>query len=92
VLAFVNVFLLGAGAKVYGDGTLLTAITAAAIVIPIFLYRHYISDKGQFPAEMFGELAGSHSHWPERRKAGPLPYVTLAAGAAVILAGALFSQ
>jgi amino acid transporter len=91
MLAFVNVFLLGAGAKVYGNGTLLTAIAAAAIVIPLFLYRHYVSDKGQFPAQMFAGLAESHSHATGLRKAGTLPYVTLVAGAAVILAGVLFS-
>ncbi|MGH7784057.1 MAG: amino acid permease, partial [Candidatus Binatia bacterium] len=69
----------------------LTAIAAAAIVIPLFLYRHYVSDKGQFPAQMFAGLAENHSHATGLRKAGTLPYVTLVAGAAVILAGVLFS-
>jgi len=79
VLAFVNAFLLGAGADVWGTGTLTSGIVAIALIIPVFIYRHYIQDKGQFPPDMLADLS------PDGRsigapKAGLLPYVTLAAG------------
>jgi amino acid transporter len=89
VLAFVNIFLLGAGAKVYGDATLATGVIAAAFIIPVFLYRHYVTDKGEFPAQMLAELVRAQSSAADRRKAGILPYITLIAGAAVILVAAL---
>src|SRR5262245_28175835 len=84
VLAFVNVYLLGAGAKVYGNNTLLTAMFVVVLVIPLFLYRHYVSDNGRFP----GALAVS-GYDAVSRRAGILPYVTLIAGAATILFGSL---
>ena len=89
VLAFVNVFLLGAGAKVYGDATLATGMIAAALIIPVFLYRHYVTDKGEFPAQMLADLGIAKTGAADGRKAGILPYVTLIAGAAIILAAAL---
>jgi amino acid transporter len=89
VLAFVNVFLLGAGAKVYGDATLATGVIAAALIIPVFLYRHYVTDKGEFPAQMLADLGITKIGAADDRKAGILPYLTLIAGAGVILAAAL---
>jgi amino acid transporter len=83
VLAFVNAFLLGAGAKVYGDATLITGIVAAALIVPVFLYRHYVTDKGHFPEQMLADLKVDLSALQER-KAGSLPYVTLAAGVVVV--------
>jgi len=89
VLAFVNVFLLGAGAKVYGDATVVAGSIAALLIIPLFLYRHYVSDKGEFPAQMLAELALTHSDAAEHRKAGILPYITLIAGGTIILIAAI---
>ena len=54
VLSFVNAFLLGAGADVWGAGTLTAGIIAIALIIPVFVYRHFIQDKGVFPAEHAG--------------------------------------
>ena len=89
VLAFVNVFLLGAGAKIYGNATVIAGIIAAFLVVPLFLYRHYVSDKGKFREQMLAEQALSPFDLAEGRKAGILPYMTLLAGAAVILVTAL---
>ena len=79
VLAFVNAFLLGAGADVWGSGTLTAGIIAIAIVIPVFIYRHFIQDKGVFPPQMLSDLSvdGQTISAP---KAGMLPYVALAGG------------
>ena len=87
-LAFVNAFLLGAGAKVYGDATLLTGVAAAALVVPVFLYRHYVTDKGRFPDRMLEDL-GIDASAPAPRRAGIRAYATLVAGAAVVVAANL---
>jgi hypothetical protein len=86
VLAFVNAFLLGAGADVWGAGTLTAGIVAIALIVPVFVYRHYIQDKGIFPAAMLADLSpdGKAIGAP---KAGVLPYVTLVAGAATAAIG-----
>ncbi len=83
LLAFVNLVFLGAGANVWGKGTLMTGLLMAALVIPVFLYRHYITDKGVFPAAMLEELQLSEGT-PMVRRAGILPYIALAAGVAVV--------
>jgi len=87
VLAFVNAFLLGAGAKVYGDATLLTGVIAAALIVPVFFHRHYVTDKGRFPDQMLADL-GVESNTPAPRRAGILPYAVLIAGAGVTAAAA----
>jgi amino acid transporter len=84
VLSFVNAFLLGAGANVWGQGTLLAGVVAIALIIPVFLFRHYVQDRGRFPAQMLEDLRVGPSGLSERR-AGALPYLTLAAGLAVTL-------
>jgi amino acid transporter len=88
VLAFVNAFLLGAGAKVYGEGTLIVGILAAALIIPVFLYRHYVTDKGQFPAAMLADLQVDLRSLSEG-KAGFRPYAVLAAGAGITAVAAI---
>ncbi|MDZ4093592.1 MAG: APC family permease [Paracoccaceae bacterium] len=82
VLSFVNMVLLGAGANVWGEGTLMSGLIAAGLIVPVFIWRHYVQDKGQFPKEMLEDLHVSISDL-SNRKAGMLPYITLAAGIAV---------
>jgi len=82
-LAFVNLALMGMGADIWGAGTLATGLLAAAMILPVFFYRHYVQDKGQFPAAMQEDMhLGSEEGVGTR--AGILPYVTLLGGAAVI--------
>ena len=54
----------------------------------MFVYRHFVQDKGKFPADMLADLSpdGKALSAP---KAGMLPYVTLAAGIGVAAAGYL---
>jgi amino acid transporter len=87
VLAYVNAFLLGAGANVWGPGTLVTGFVSAALVIPVFAYRHYVVDRGVFPQHMYQDLllTGETELGPKR--AGFLPYLALAGGIASCLAG-----
>jgi amino acid transporter len=78
VFAFVNITFLGMGADIWGPGTLWAGLFSAALVIPLFVYRHYITDKGKFPE---GMLDGDSNV----KRAGIWPYVTIATGIVVIL-------
>ena len=57
---------------------------AAALILPVFAFRHYVQDKGRFPPEMLDDL-GVGARDLKVKKAGMLPYVTLAAGVLVVL-------
>ncbi|HET9573935.1 MAG TPA: amino acid permease, partial [Methyloceanibacter sp.] len=84
VLAYVNAALMGAGADVWGAHTLWTGLIFAALIIPVFLFRHYVQDKGVFPKDMTEDM---HLGKEEgvKSQAGMLPYVALAAGVAIVL-------
>ena len=85
VLAFVNALFLGAGAKVWGYSNALWAgLFFAALIIPVFWFRHYMQDGGTFPKQAYDDLGLKEGDLGER-KAGMLPYLTLLAGAAVVL-------
>ncbi|ODA65923.1 putative fructoselysine transporter [Methyloligella halotolerans] len=83
--SFLNAVLLGAGANVWGEGTLLSGVIAAALILPIFAYRHYIQDGGHFPKEMLDDLHMSSRDLTVRR-AGIWPYVALAVGIGLVIA------
>jgi amino acid transporter len=92
VLAFVNALFLGAGAKVWGYSNALWAgLIFAALIIPVFWYRHYMQDGGKFPVGALDALGLKDGEMGER-KAGMLPYLTLLAGAAVVLISNWFFQ
>jgi amino acid transporter len=82
-LSFVNLAFMGFGANVYGAGTLMTGLIFAALIVPVFVYRHFIQDKGVFPKEMADDLDMVEG---ERiiKRAGIWPYVVLVAGVAVV--------
>ena len=83
IFAFLNAVFMGAGAKVWNPMALWAGIITAALIIPVFFYRHYIQDRGQFPAQMLEDL-GVKPGETMNRKAGILPYLTLIAGVAVV--------
>ena len=83
VLSFVNIAFMGMGADVYGAGTLKTGLCFAALIVPVFIYRHYIQDKGHFPAAMAGDLE-LHEGEKLTNRCGVLPYLVLIAGAVVV--------
>jgi len=85
VLAFVNALFLGAGAKVWGyENALWSGLAFAALIIPVFWFRHYFQDGGKFPKEAYDDLGLKEGEMGER-KAGMLPYLTLILGAGVVL-------
>jgi hypothetical protein len=57
----------------------------------VFCYRHYVQDKGIFPAHMLEDLGLKQSDL-KTRKAGVLPYLVLVAGLLVVLASNWFFQ
>lgn len=87
-LAYVNLALMGMGADIWGQGTLLSGIAVALLIIPVFCYRHFVTDKGVFPATMREDM---HHQEATRKPAGLLPYLALAAGVAVVLLARHFS-
>jgi amino acid transporter len=84
VLAFVNVVFMGMGADVSGEGTLRSGLIFSALILPVFIYRHYVQDKGVFPAAMIEQLDMSAGEKMSKR-AGVLPYVALALGVVVLV-------
>jgi amino acid transporter len=85
VLAFVNLALMGLGADIYGAGTLIAGLVFASLIIPVFVYRHYVQDKGQFPDAMIEDMHLNDQLPSGGKRAGVLPYVTLAAGVIVVV-------
>jgi amino acid transporter len=88
VLGYVNLFIIGMGADIWGPGTLLSGLILAAVIIPVFWWRHYVVDKGVFPKPMRDDMYLAAPDDCERgRSAGLLPYIALAAGVIVIAVG-----
>ncbi|MFC3321874.1 APC family permease [Mesorhizobium cantuariense] len=84
IFAYVNAIFMGAGAKVWNPMALWAGLITAALIIPVFCFRHYIQDKGKFPDHMLADL-GMNSSDLAVKKAGILPYLTLVAGVVVML-------
>lgn len=92
VLAFVNALFLGAGAKVWGySNALWVGFIFAALILPVFAYRHYFQDRGRFPLEAMEDLGLSGQNLGVR-KAGMLPYLALGGGLAIVLFANWFFQ
>lgn len=85
ILAFVNALFLGAGAKVWGyENALWSGLVFAAVIFPVFWYRHYMQDGGKFPKEAYEDLGLPYGELGERR-AGMKPYLALVLGVVVVL-------
>lgn len=85
ILSFVNLALMGFGADIWGEGTLKAGLIFASLILPVFLYRHYVQDKGVFPKAMLEDM---HLDRPEAgvaSRAGMLPYLALIAGVFVVI-------
>lgn len=92
LLGFFNLFLMGVGAKVWGNpNALWYGLIFGLLIVPVFLFRHYVQDKGRFPDHMLIDLDLKSQDLGERR-AGVLPYLALAAGVAITLFGHFYFQ
>jgi amino acid transporter len=83
LFSFVNLALLGMGADIWGAGTLYSGLIFAALIIPVFMFRHYVVDKGHFPVAMKEDMRLVGSGQVQKR-AGILPYATVLAGIIVV--------
>ena len=84
IFSFVNAAFMGAGAKVWNPNALWAGLIFAALIIPVFWFRHYVQDGGKFPDRMLDDL-GLKAGDLGQKKAGVLPYIVLIAGVAVVL-------
>lgn len=85
VFAFVNAMFLGAGAKTWNPAALWAGFIFAALIIPVFCFRHFLQDKGKFPEQMLDDLHVGGSGDTTTKRAGVLPYLALVGGIAVVL-------
>jgi amino acid transporter len=85
VFAFVNAIFLGAGAKTWNPDALWAGFGFAAMILPVFCFRHFLQDKGKFPDQMLEDLHVGGSGDVTTKRAGLLPYFTLVAGVVVVL-------
>ncbi len=83
VLSFVNLAFMGFGADTYGAGTLITGLLFAALIVPVFVFRHYVQDKGVFPADMAADLETADGALIAKR-GGVWPYLVLILGILVV--------
>lgn len=89
-MAFFNAFLLGFGSYVWGPNAIWLGLVGAASVLPFFVFRHYIQDKGKFPDTMLG-FAADHADVASKR-AGVLPYLALGGGVVVVAFGLILAN
>jgi amino acid transporter len=84
---FLDMFVIGVGANSYGPGVLVGGFTVVFLSVPIFLYRHYITDKGKFPADFNADIQPGGPVTAVTYKAGYLPYLAVAGAVAAVLLG-----
>lgn len=84
ILAYFNLVIMGMGADVWGEGTLMAGLFFTFLIFPIFIYRHFIQDKGVFPSQMLDDMM-IESGFPTRSKfLSLLPYLALAVGVVLV--------
>lgn len=84
LLGFVNLGLMGLGADVWGAGTLNAGLLFATLIVPVFIYRHFIQDKGVFPSAMLEDMQLDNAKDGVMKRAGVLPYIALLLGVFIV--------
>ncbi len=84
LLSFVNLGLMGLGADVWGAGTMNAGLIFAALIVPVFIYRHFIQDKGVFPTAMIDDMQLGNVDDGVVKRAGVLPYMALIVGVIIV--------
>jgi amino acid transporter len=83
VFGFFNLAFMGIGADLWGRHTLRNGLIFAALIAPIFCYRHYVQDRGVFPGQ-FDSEDRSGDDPALGAKAGYRPLLAIALGCAVV--------
>ena len=86
-LSFVNAFFIGAGANLWGSGVIPLGFAVAFASVPVFLYRHYVTDGGRYPDHMLSDLIPPGETEVTPTRAGVLPYLALAGNMLAIWVG-----
>ncbi|CAF3332182.1 unnamed protein product [Rotaria socialis] len=90
ILSYMNLVFLGMGADTWGVGTLFTGLIFAVLIIPVFIIRHYIQDKGSFPALIVDDF-NLDDEKTVSDQAGILPYIALGIGILVVILSRLLA-
>ncbi len=90
LVSFANMALTGVGANLWGKHTLLAGFVISVLVLPFFVFRHYVQDKGQYPKNMVEDMHLGEEDGVASR-AGILPYVALATGVLLVLLGSHYA-
>ena len=89
VCGFLDMFLIGVGSNSYGAGVLSGGFIVVFLSVPIFLFRHYVTDKGKFPADFTADIQPGGPVTAVTYKAGYLPYLAVAGAVAAVSLGSL---
>jgi amino acid transporter len=73
---YLDMAFVGAGADLWGRGTLRNGLLAIGLIVPVFVFRHYIQDKGKFPGAMLEDM-DLRSDAQGKKRAGMLPFIAL---------------
>lgn len=84
---FFDMFLIGLGANSYGAHVLPAGFICVFLCVPIFLFRHYISDKGKLPSDFSADIQPGSPFTAVDFKAGYLPYLAVAGAVAAVALG-----
>jgi amino acid transporter len=84
LFGFFNLAFMGIGADLWGRHTLRNGLIFTALIIPIFIFRHYVQDKGRFPDALAIESSVAGGTTSIARAAGYWPYVAIALGCVVV--------
>lgn len=85
VLGYVNLAMMAMGADIWGAGTLYVGLVFAALIVPVFIFRHFIQDGGVFPKAMLEDMHLAGSSDADAPHAGLLPMAALALGVIVVV-------
>lgn len=85
VLGYVNLAIMAMGADIWGAGTLYVGLVFASLIVPVFIFRHFIQDGGVFPKAMLQDMHLAGSAEADAPHAGLLPMAALALGVIVVV-------
>ena len=87
MLAFFNMFLVGAGSNVWGSYVLPIGLVLSLVGVPLFWYRHYVVDKGEFPEGTWTDLIPKGLQEPPEVPCSIIPKVCICLGVVFMLIG-----
>lgn len=85
ILGYVNLAIMAMGADIWGAGTLYVGLVFASLIVPVFIFRHFIQDGGVFPKAMLQDMHLAGSAEADAPHAGLLPMAALALGVIVVV-------